>query len=142
MISSFGAMATSFMSLKERLHGVVLQVTRARCAGWRALPHTIRVAERLTAQVIEKELTDSEYSAALVPDWARAVSDGCVQELQCVSADFKFIGARASAEAEHSFAAPHEARSRSRSCPARSKLHDCSEARRRRVLLLGRAVGR
>ena len=30
LISSFGAMATSFMSLKERLHGVVLQVTRAR----------------------------------------------------------------------------------------------------------------
>ena len=53
--------------------------------------------------MIEKELTDSEYSAALVPDWARAVSDGCVQELKCVSADFKFIGARASAEAELAF---------------------------------------
>ena len=40
---------------------------------------------------MEAQLTDSEYAAALVPDWARNVSEGCVRELQCVSGEFKFV---------------------------------------------------
>jgi hypothetical protein len=43
-------------------------------------------------QVIEEQLKDSEYAPALVPDWARAVSDGCLQALQSVSGEFKFVG--------------------------------------------------